>query len=587
MLPAVELIPPGLSVSLSQQSGASSYQTARSVFPFCDTPSTIYEGDVPIVAVMGPTGAGKSTFIKVATGAEKIQIGDALTSCTQDLQAVRCHNPSRGGDVIFVDTPGFDDTYKSDAQILGEIADWLRETYAAGVKLSGILYLHRITDNRMTNTLLRNLDMFQNLCGSSALSNVILVTTNWDQLQSVDEGIKNEEGLRNNYWQPLLDSGSQMLRFEYTCTSAWNIINALPMDKKPLEIQREMVDENRPLSQTSAARSMFSWFGRATENLKKLIRRLDGLIKKFASGISDAEKKRLESEKAKANAQLKDIEEQRSLIFCRNPNPNSVRSSNESTLSGDSNSSGSSWHHIVHKIYDKPETSIRQRLSRMIPRRAQTDEDIPSYRPTPPEPLPVRSEVNVVCDTPGADPSDEATIGPGPGSSTSSLTCTIQALRLARSAVTSIPIPGLGGAVGVALRIAESLSEMRDTHHDLVNVLNNASQFVFSIGNQDKPAQGPYPKAVVDAIERFCKQMEKIELIALKIKESSTVRRYMLQPDDQHTINDCNNAMNFALQQLGIHICLTIAARNEDIYSELNKIRRMVGARGPRKTTFP
>ncbi|KAF9441876.1 hypothetical protein P691DRAFT_628832, partial [Macrolepiota fuliginosa MF-IS2] len=199
---------------------------------------------------MGPVGAGKSTFIKVATGAENIQIGDALTSCTQDIQVVRCCNPSLGGDVIFVDTPGFDDTYKPDAQILGEIADWLRETCAAGIKLSGILYVHRITD-RITNTPSRNLDMFQQLCGLSALSNVILVTTNWGQFQTVDEGIKNEEGLRNN-WQPLLDSGSQMLRFEYTCTSAWNIINALLTNKKPLEIQREMVDENRPSPQTSA-----------------------------------------------------------------------------------------------------------------------------------------------------------------------------------------------------------------------------------------------------------------------------------------------------------------------------------------------
>ena len=34
------------------------------------------------IGVMGVTGAGKSTFIKAATGIEEIEIGHELTSCT-------------------------------------------------------------------------------------------------------------------------------------------------------------------------------------------------------------------------------------------------------------------------------------------------------------------------------------------------------------------------------------------------------------------------------------------------------------------------------------------------------------------------
>jgi len=30
-----------------------------------------------------------------------------------------------GRDVVFVDTPGFDDTFKSDIEILTQIAEWL------------------------------------------------------------------------------------------------------------------------------------------------------------------------------------------------------------------------------------------------------------------------------------------------------------------------------------------------------------------------------------------------------------------------------------------------------------------------------
>lgn len=33
--------------------------------------------------------------------------------------------------MVFVDTPGFDDTYKSDTEILSMIADWLVKTYVS------------------------------------------------------------------------------------------------------------------------------------------------------------------------------------------------------------------------------------------------------------------------------------------------------------------------------------------------------------------------------------------------------------------------------------------------------------------------
>jgi predicted GTPase len=38
---------------------------------------------------------------------------------------VRVAHPSDGHPVVFVDTPGFDDTDKSDTEILSIIAEWL------------------------------------------------------------------------------------------------------------------------------------------------------------------------------------------------------------------------------------------------------------------------------------------------------------------------------------------------------------------------------------------------------------------------------------------------------------------------------
>jgi hypothetical protein len=42
-------------------------------------------------------------------------------------------------------TPGFDDTNKSNSEILRDLGNWVVRSYPADVKLSGILYLHRIT----------------------------------------------------------------------------------------------------------------------------------------------------------------------------------------------------------------------------------------------------------------------------------------------------------------------------------------------------------------------------------------------------------------------------------------------------------
>ncbi len=50
--------------------------------------------------------------------------------------------------VLLIDTPGFDDSKRSDTEILTEISRLLATQYKLVVTLKGIIYLHRITDNR-------------------------------------------------------------------------------------------------------------------------------------------------------------------------------------------------------------------------------------------------------------------------------------------------------------------------------------------------------------------------------------------------------------------------------------------------------
>jgi len=93
-----------------------------------------------------------------------------LESYTTEVRAVRLSkHPVYGDRLVLVDTPGFDDTNKSDLEILQMISNWLQNVYEKRIKLAGIIYLHRITDNRMAGTPHRNLRMFGQLCGDQAV----------------------------------------------------------------------------------------------------------------------------------------------------------------------------------------------------------------------------------------------------------------------------------------------------------------------------------------------------------------------------------------------------------------------------------
>ncbi|KAF8132017.1 hypothetical protein EV363DRAFT_1164405 [Boletus edulis] len=233
--------------------------------------SSISEDDI-VIAVMGLTGAGKSSFVNMAAGRTEVVIGDDLKSKTRDVQHVRCLHPDGRRNVVLVDTPGFDDTERSDAEILRSIADWLKVTYQNQIKLSGLLYLHRISDVRMAGTPLRNLSVFKDLCGDNKMKNIVLVTTMWDEFEDKSIGFEREEELFSDFWKDMILLGSRTCRFQGTRESAWEIINHLDLEgsaKKctPLKIQQEMVDRGLQLHETTAA--------------KTFVRSLAGEAKKF------------------------------------------------------------------------------------------------------------------------------------------------------------------------------------------------------------------------------------------------------------------------------------------------------------------
>ncbi|KAF7983556.1 hypothetical protein HWV62_21138 [Athelia sp. TMB] len=241
-----------------------------------------------IIAVMGPTGAGKSSFISMAIGSDDQTIGHGLQSFTQHVRAVRCRRPDDPRSYVFVDTPGFDDTYLSDADILIRITSWLNATYKQRIHLTAILYLHRISDNRMTGSALRNLELFQRLCGNAALPNVVLVTTMWDDVDRAI-GERREKELRDTFWRSMVDSGSRTARFYHTPDSAWKILGPYTGHSRAvkLQIQIEMVDKGIPLSRTAAGFFLKSWLNVLSKQFRIYLTRLQNALRNLPKQLQN------------------------------------------------------------------------------------------------------------------------------------------------------------------------------------------------------------------------------------------------------------------------------------------------------------
>lgn len=154
-----------------------------------------------------------------------------------------------------IDTPGFDDTHKTDTQVLREITNWLSTAYTADLKLTGIIYLHRILDVKMGGSAMKNLRMFKKLCGDDSLGSVVLATTFWGMaMPEIEQSREAQLTTRSDFWGHFIQKGSKVFRQDQRKESATKIIDYLVSRCKPvvLEIQREMNDQNKTLDQTGA-----------------------------------------------------------------------------------------------------------------------------------------------------------------------------------------------------------------------------------------------------------------------------------------------------------------------------------------------
>lgn len=194
-------------------------------------------------------------------------------------------------------------------EVLEEVSSWLAQSYKSRKLLSGIIYLHPITSNRMRGSALKNLDVFANLVGPASFQNILLVTTMWDLLPDPSVGESREEELCEHYWKGLIEKGSITARSSGDRRSALAIMKRIAFDQRmgstssaPLAIQKEIVDEHRALDETSAG--------------EVLVRRLDRLERQYREQLSqlrrqaDEERNEMEEERNRMQNEINALREE-------------------------------------------------------------------------------------------------------------------------------------------------------------------------------------------------------------------------------------------------------------------------------------
>lgn len=181
----------------------------------------------------------------------------------------------------FVDTPGFSDTHLSDTEVLQLIADYLSAAYKQKMKLSGLIYLHPISDRRVTHHSTKNLEMFRYLTGEKNLKNVVLATSMWDKVTQT-EGEEREAELKSKFWRMMLVMGAKTARHHGTHDSAVEVARLLlKNDPFYLQLQEEMGELHMLLKDTKAGEKVWEDILQMKADHKRELAEMNNMMKSF------------------------------------------------------------------------------------------------------------------------------------------------------------------------------------------------------------------------------------------------------------------------------------------------------------------
>jgi hypothetical protein len=261
----------------------------------------------------------RNQFINRAIDDDVFIVGSGLRSCTSEIQ-VSPKFTVDGHPVVLIDTPGFNDTTVEDADVLKEISAFLATVsvnssshrtlvepcfrYQSQVKLAGVIYFHRISDDRWRKSDTRSFGWLQRICGEQTLRNVVLTTNMWG---NVDQGIgaARERQLAEEFVKAALDKGAQLRRHSDTTQSAHDIIRAILENRRAaLQVQQELVDENREFDRTTVGQEINREVVETTRRLEQQVQELRNALT-TVRGREQETRSELEAEIAALREEIK------------------------------------------------------------------------------------------------------------------------------------------------------------------------------------------------------------------------------------------------------------------------------------------
>ncbi|KIK59217.1 hypothetical protein GYMLUDRAFT_169913, partial [Collybiopsis luxurians FD-317 M1] len=149
-----------------------------------------------------------------------------VKSTTHGIQTVDVLDELSGRRVTLLDTPEFDDE-EGATDVMKEITEFSITQYDTIRNVNGLIYMHSVANSRIGGLGASNQKWFSNLSDSNTFSNVVVLTTFWDDQSAWNgKGEERENELKLNLHQ-LANGGAVFMRHDKTLLSARRVLKHL------------------------------------------------------------------------------------------------------------------------------------------------------------------------------------------------------------------------------------------------------------------------------------------------------------------------------------------------------------------------
>jgi chromosome segregation ATPase len=180
--------------------------------------------------------------------------------------------------------------------------------YSAGAKLAGVIYVHRISDDKFGGLAVKNFRMFRELCGEKTLKNVILMTNMWGRVVP-QQGTAREQQLKDEHFRAAIEKGARMYRHNNSAESARAILREI-LKNQPvvLQIQRELIDEGKDIGETGAGAELNRELHELAEKHRREMKELEENMLKAMEEKDEESREELEEEKRRVIEKMEKLQ---------------------------------------------------------------------------------------------------------------------------------------------------------------------------------------------------------------------------------------------------------------------------------------